>query len=67
MSINENEKAILLLAAREAIHSSLDNEVVLSEIDDEFYPELTRRNSRRICNFTKQGQLTGMCWLSFFK
>ncbi|HKI79541.1 MAG TPA: AmmeMemoRadiSam system protein A [Ignavibacteriaceae bacterium] len=59
MSINENEKAILLLSARESIHSLLDNDVVLSEIDNNVYPGLSERGAGAFVTLLNQGKLRG--------
>lgn len=57
--ITDEEKAILLHAAREAIQSLYDREVKISEVDYNFYPDLTKRNAGAFVTLTKHGQLRG--------
>lgn len=57
--ITDEEKAILLHAAREAIQSLFDREVKISEVDYNFYPNLTKRNAGAFVTLTKRGQLRG--------
>lgn len=59
MITSEEERAILLHSAREAILSIFDYEVKIPLIDFKFYPGLIRKNAGAFVTLTKKGKLRG--------
>jgi hypothetical protein len=45
MIISEEEKAILLHSAREAIRGIFENEAKIPAVDFKYYPQLTKRDA----------------------
>jgi len=59
MITSEEERSILLHAAREAIRSLFDKEVKIPVVDFKYYPELKKRDAGAFVTLTKKGQLRG--------
>ena len=59
MITSEEEKAILLHSAREAIRALFDREVKIPVVDFNYYPELKRENAGAFVTLTKNGKLRG--------
>lgn len=59
MSLSEEEKGILLLSVREAIHTLFSDELKFPEIDYQKYPNLGNRNTGAFVTLTSKGQLRG--------
>lgn len=59
MSLSNEEKGILLLSVKEAIHALFSDEIKLPEIEYSHYPELSRRNAGAFVTLTSHGQLRG--------
>jgi AmmeMemoRadiSam system protein A len=59
MATSEEEKSILLHAAREAIRSLYDNEVKFSVVDFNYYSELKKKGAGAFVTLTKNGKLRG--------
>ena len=59
MTTSEEEKSILLHAAREAIRSLFDNEVKVPVVDFNYYPELKKEGAGAFVTLTKNGKLRG--------
>lgn len=59
MSLSEEEKGILLLSVREALHTLFSDELKLPEIDYQKYPNLGNRNTGAFVTLTSRGQLRG--------
>jgi AmmeMemoRadiSam system protein A len=59
MTTSEEEKSILLHAAREAIRSLYDNEVKFSVVDFNYYSELKKKGAGAFVTLTKNGKLRG--------
>ncbi len=59
MITSEEERAILLHSAREAIRALFDSEVQIPAVDFNYYPELTRKNAGAFVTLTKKSKLRG--------
>ena len=59
MSLSEEDKGVLLLSAKEAIHKLFSDDIKFPEIDYKLYPELSRRNTGAFVTLTSHGQLRG--------
>jgi AmmeMemoRadiSam system protein A len=59
MNISEEEKAILLHTAREAIRGIFDSETKISDVDFKYYPQLTKRDAGAFVTLLKKGKLRG--------
>lgn len=59
MSLSDEEKGILLLSVKEAIHALFSEEIKFPEIDYQHYPQLGERNTGAFVTLTSHGQLRG--------
>ena len=59
MITSEEERSILLHAAREAIRSLFDDEVRIPVVDFSYYPELKKKDAGAFVTLTKNGKLRG--------
>ena len=59
MITSEEERSILLHAAREAIRSLFDGEVRIPVVDFSYYPELKKKDAGAFVTLTKNGKLRG--------
>ena len=59
MIISEEEKAILLHSAREAIRGIFENEAKIPAVDFKYYPQLTKRDAGAFVTLLKKGKLRG--------
>ena len=57
MITSEEERSILLHAAREAIRSLFEDEVRIPVVDFSYYPELKKKDAGAFVTLTKNGKL----------